>query len=208
MRYYVERFRLHYPKSTDFDALASKLHKAKTAYYNRMLQEGGIPLRPGVKRLLEEARAASLMLGIATTTTPENVTTLLRYSLAADSVDWFAVIAAGDVVPAKKPAPDIYLLAMERLGLKPQECIAFEDSRNGILASLGAGLKTVITVNGYTQHEDFTGALAVLSDLGEPDAPYTRLDTDGRGERSYVNLERLQNWFANSQGKSVAANTL
>ncbi len=191
MKFYVDQFRTDYVKPADFDALVAELHKAKTRHYTRMLAEGGIPLRPGVKRLLEEARAAGLTLGVATTTTPENVTALLKHSLAADGPDWFAVIAAGDIVPAKKPAPDIYVWAMDQLGLRPEECLAFEDSRNGICSSQGARLKTVVTVNDYTRDDDFTGAVAVLSDLGEPGAPYRRLD---REEASVVDLARLQAW--------------
>lgn len=192
MRFYVDRFRDDYAKPADFDDLVMALHQAKTRHYTRMLAEGGIPLRPGVKRLLEEAREAGLVLGIATTTTPDNVTALLKHSLAGDGPDWFAVIAAGDIVPAKKPAPDIYLWAMERLGLGPDACLAFEDSKNGIRASQGAGLKTVVTVNDYTREDDFSGAVAVLSDLGEPGAPYRRLD---REEAGVVNLAKLRAWF-------------
>ena len=191
MKYYVEKFRPEYVKPEDFDDMVAELHKAKTRHYTRMLAEGGIPLRPGVRRLLTEAREAGLVLGVATTTTPENVTTLLRHSLAADGPEWFQVIAAGDIVPAKKPAPDIYVWAMARLRLEPEECLVFEDSENGIRASLDADLRTVVTVNDYTRDHDFSGALAVLSDLGEPDAPYTRLD---RPESGVVDLARILAW--------------
>lgn len=195
MKYYVERFRPDFVKPTGFDDLVAELHRAKTRHYTRMLAEGGIPLRPGVRRLLTEARAAGLTLAVATTTTPDNVTALLRHSLAEDGPDWFAVIAAGDIVPAKKPAPDIYLWALEKLGLAARECLAFEDSRNGIRASLGAGLRTLITVNDYTREDDFSGALAVLSDLGEPDTPYRRLDAGGAGEAGQVDLARIRSWL-------------
>lgn len=192
MHYYVERFRTDYAKPADFDDLVVELHRAKTRHYTRMLAEGGIPLRPGVRRLLAEARAAGLVLGVATTTTPDNVTALLRHSLAEDGPDWFAVIAAGDIVPAKKPAPDIYVWAMQRLGLGPEQCLAFEDSQNGIRASRGAGLKTIVTVNDYTREDDFAGAVAVLSDLGEPGAPYRRLD---REEAGVVDMAKLLEWY-------------
>ena len=192
MKFYIERFRPDYQKPADFDEMVAELHKAKTRHYTELLAQGGIPLRPGVKRLLQEARAAGLILGVATTTTPENVTALLKHSLAEDGADWFAVIAAGDIVPAKKPAPDIYVWAMQQLGLTPEQCLAFEDSENGIRASRGAGLKTVVTVNDYTRDHDFSGAVAVLSDLGEPAAPYARLDTD---EAGFVDVARLKGWF-------------
>ena len=196
MRHYVERYRPDWPRPADFDDLVAELHRAKTRHYTRMLSEGGIPLRAGVRRLLQEARQAGMILGIATTTTPDNVTALLEHSLADDAAGWFAVIAAGDIVPAKKPAPDIYLWAMQQLGVSPEECMAFEDSEHGLCAARAAGLKTVVTVNDYTRGHDFTGALAVLSDLGEPDAPYTRLDAAGGGETAWVDLPRLRAWFA------------
>ena len=195
MKYYVERFRADYAKPANFDELVAELHKAKTRHYTRMLAEGGIPLRPGVRRLLAEAREAGLTLAVTTTTTPDNVTALLRHSLAEDGPDWFAVIAAGDIVPAKKPAPDIYVWALEQLGLAADECLAFEDSRNGIRASQGAGLRTVVTVNDYTRDDDFAGALAVLSDLGEPDAPYVRMDAAGTGERGLLDLACIRTWL-------------
>ncbi len=191
MHFYVEHFRPDYDKPVDFDDLVLELHRTKTRHYTRLLAEGGIPLRPGVKRLLEEARASGLTLAIATTTTPDNVTTLLRHSLAADGPDWFAVIAAGDIVPAKKPAPDIYFWALQRLGIEAANCLAFEDSENGLAAARGAGLKTVVTVNDYTSDHDFTGAMAILTDLGEPDRPYRRLDRD---EAGVVDLKTLRQW--------------
>ncbi len=168
MKHYIEHYRPDYEKPEDFDALVADLHKAKTRHYTALATRGGIPMRPGVKRLLNEARTAGLRLGIATTTTPENVTVLLEHSLGSGTQDWFEVIAAGDIVPSKKPAPDIYHYALEKMGLNPAECLAFEDSENGLRSSLGAGLKTLVTVNDYTLDHDFTGALVVLSDLGEP----------------------------------------
>jgi len=196
MKYYVEHFRPDYVKPANFDELIAQLHQAKTRHYTQLLAAGGIPLRPGVKRLLQEARAAGLILGVVTTTTPENVTALLRHSLAEDGADWFKVIAAGDIVPAKKPAADIYVWALQQLGLSPDECLAFEDSENGIRASQGAGLKTIVTINDYTRDHDFTGALAVLTDLGEEGATYRRLDAAGQGEQGQVDVARLQAWYA------------
>lgn len=175
MKHYIDHFRPDYRKPDNFDELVADLHKAKTRHYVALAACGGIPMRPGVKRLLIEARAAGLRLAIATTTTPENVTVLLEHSLGPGTQEWFEVIAAGDVVPAKKPASDIYCYALERMGLDAAQCLAFEDSENGLHASLGAGLKTLITVNDYTLDHDFTGAAVVLSDLGDPGAPNRRL---------------------------------
>lgn len=191
MKHYVDTYRPDYEKPADFDELVAELHKAKTRHYTAMLAEGKVPMRPGVKRLLREAMDAGLRLAIATTTTPENVTALLEHSLGRGSSEWFEVIAAGDIVPAKKPAPDIYLWALEQMKLKPESCLAFEDSENGIRASRGAGLTTLVTVNDYTRDHDFSGAAVVLTDLGEPDAPATALSGAWQGQ-GYVTLDSLK----------------
>lgn len=195
MKYYVDAFRPDYVKPAGFDQLVVELHKAKTRHYTERLASGGIPLRPGVKRLLEAARAEGVRLAIATTTTPDNVTALLEHSLAPDAESWFEVIGAGDIVLAKKPAPDIYTWVLEQLNLRPEQCLAFEDSGNGIRASRGANLKTVITVNDYTADHDFAGAVAVLSDMGEPGAPFEVLRGEANGKRC-VDLELLRAWHA------------
>src|SRR4030066_301603 len=139
MRYYLDRYRPDWLRPSDLAGLIAGLHAAKTRHYTKLLAQGGIPLRPGVARLLAEARAAGIRLAIATTTTPENVSVLLEHALAPQAVSWFEVIAAGDVVPAKKPAPDIYQYALDKLGLGPEACLAFEDSENGLRAARGAG---------------------------------------------------------------------
>lgn len=197
IRYYVESFLNGYVKPENFDDMVAELHKTKTQHYTKMLSGGLIPLRPGVRRLLEEARQSGLRLAIATTTTPDNVTALLKYSLAEDAESWFEIIAAGDIVPAKKPAPDIYVLVLEKMNLSPADCLALEDSENGLKSSLGAGIKTVVTINDYTADHDFEEALAVLSDLGEPGNACQVFSGDMRG-RSYVDIPLLRQWHENA----------
>lgn len=165
IRHYAERQAPAIATRPDFDDLVKKLHAAKTALYVRRVEQGKLPLRPGVAELITEARRAGIRLAIATTTSPENVAALLRASLAPDSAEWFEVIGAGDVVPAKKPAPDIYHWVLERLSLPASACLAIEDSANGLRAALGAGIPTVVTVSEYTAGQDFRGALQVLAGL-------------------------------------------
>lgn len=196
MRHYVERNRPDWRRPPDFDELVAWLHAAKTRHYTELLAQGGIPLRPGVRRLLEAARAAGIRLAIATTTTPANVSALLRHTLGPDAERWFEVIGAGDVVPAKKPAPDIYYYVLERLGLAPAACLAFEDSENGLRAARGAGLATVVTVNDYTRGHDFTGAAVVLDHLGGPDAPFTVLSSAPVNGFSFASLDLLSRLHA------------
>ncbi len=171
IRLYIDRYHPDFEFPGDPAAYIADLHRRKTEFYLALLKSGGIPLRAGVRRLLQEAREAGYVLAIATTTTPANVTGLLESTLGAESLDWFATIAAGDVVPNKKPAPDIYHYALEQLGLRAENCLAFEDSGNGVASSVDAGLRTVVTINDYTHDHDFSRAELVLDQLGEPDAP-------------------------------------
>ncbi|MCB1859013.1 MAG: HAD-IA family hydrolase [Gammaproteobacteria bacterium] len=153
-------------------SFVAQLHAAKTRYFRQLLKTGQIPLRRGVERLLREAREEGLRLAVATTTSGANVTALLDTASTEPLSAWFEVIAAGDQVLDKKPAPDIYCLAMEALGVLPEECVVFEDSQIGLRAAQAAGIEaSVITVNEYTKHEDFTGASLVVDHLGDSELP-------------------------------------
>lgn len=194
IRYYLDEFNRGFERPAALDEFIAGLHQAKTRHYTEMLGQGAIPLRPGVERLLNEAREAGLRLAIATTTTPANVEALLVNTLGADSMGWFECIAAGDIVPAKKPAPDIYDYALREMGLQPAQCLAFEDSANGIKSSMGAGLTTLVTVNDYTRGHDFDEAALVLDQLGEPGRPFTVLQ--GEIEGGYVTVGLLHQLHA------------
>lgn len=169
MLHYAARFDSEFLAAPDRDARIAALHKAKTRHYLALLESGAIPLRPGVAALLAQARAAGLRLAIATTTTPENVTSLLALSLGPEAPGWFEVIGAGDIVAAKKPAPDIYLWVLERLGLPGEACLAIEDSAAGLASARLAGIPTLVTPCESTWGQDFSSALAVLPDLAATD---------------------------------------
>lgn len=195
MRFYCERHDPEFLQRPHADERIKALHAAKTGHYLDLVAQGGIPLQPGVARLVKEARAAGLRLAIATTTTPENVASLLKASLAPDAESWFEVIGAGDVVPKKKPAPDIYAWVLEKMRLPASACLAFEDSKNGLLASLAAGLPTLATESEYTLDHDFAGAFAVLSDLGEPGKPCVLRRGNLHG-KTFVDVELLKTWHS------------
>jgi HAD superfamily hydrolase (TIGR01509 family) len=148
----------------------AKLHARKTIHYQSLIADGLIPLRSGVRRLLEAAYQDGITLGVATTTTPAALDALIEHSLGKEWFDRFAVLAAGDIVPHKKPAPDIYNYALKALGVPPENTLALEDSGNGWLSAHAAGLKCVVTVNGYTANQDFEGADLVVSEFGERDS--------------------------------------
>lgn len=180
----------------DAKDIVADLHRRKTAHYVGLIKSGAIGLRPGVRRLIDEATGAGLRLAIATTTTPENVEALLAATLGPGGTRRFEVIGAGDVVPRKKPDPGIYTWVLERLGLSPSQCLAFEDSANGLRAALSGGLRTVVTTGTYTANERFDGALAVLDGLGSGDTPASGRGPGGVRWTGVVDLDVLRRWFA------------
>jgi HAD superfamily hydrolase (TIGR01509 family) len=152
-------------------AAVPDIHAEKTRFYSSFVADGALPLRDGVARLLDEALGAGLRLAIASTTTAVNVDALLQSTLGTRGLDMFAVIACGDQVRAKKPAPDIYRVALQGLGLEPEHAVAVEDSENGLRSALAAGLWTIVTPSFWTRDHDFTGAGLLLPALGDPARP-------------------------------------
>jgi len=146
------------------------LHKRKTAIYKEMVRAGRLPARPGVARIVDEALGAGWTLAVASTSAEESVRAVLEHVVGAANAARFAVFA-GDVVPAKKPDPGIYLLALAELGVARTDALVVEDSRNGLLAADGAGLRCVVTLSSYTGEEDMSEALLVVTSLGDPGEP-------------------------------------
>ena len=147
------------------------IHRVKTAIYARLIAAGAVPLRDGVERLLDEAARGGVRLAIATTTTFENIRTLVETTLGRGALSRFDVIGAGDDVVRKKPAPDVYEYVLKHLGLGPEHCVAVEDSANGLLAAKAARLVTVVTPSYWTHKEDFSSADLVVPHLGSAERP-------------------------------------
>jgi len=183
---------------SDREALARRLHARKTAHYVRMVEAGAVGLRPGVARLLDEARAAGLTLAIATTTSRANIDALLAHALPAGARGWFAVVAGAEDAPRKKPDPQVYRVVLDALALEPRDCVAFEDSAAGLRAARALALPTIVTANAYTRAHDFGGALSVLDGLGEPDAP-ARLLAGAPLQRGLVDVAQVRAWHARNQ---------
>ncbi len=142
------------------------LHKKKTSIFVEMIESGLLPLRAGVKRIMQEATQAGLRLGVCTTANERSANAIAKGMLGDIDLEF---VLAGDVVSKKKPDPEIYLLALKESGLSPEECIVIEDSRNGLLAAKAAGLRAVATTNIYTENEDLSDASIVVTSLGDPD---------------------------------------
>jgi len=169
----------HYLRTLDLPAeeaerlvgLVPELHAEKTRRFAARVASRDVQPRPGIERIVSEARAAGLRLGIASTTSPENVAALVPKLLGEGALSWFDVVATGDDVPRKKPAPDVYELAIARLGCAPGRCVAFEDSEPGVRAARAAGLYTVAVPTRWTAEHDLSAADLVLPSLGDPGVP-------------------------------------
>ncbi len=177
----------------DNDQLIADMHVRKTAIYMELVRTGEVPLRPGVERLIREARASGMRLAISTTTNMEPLTALFEGTLGVEALTWFEAIAAGDMVRDKKPAPDVYELALQKLNLEGAQCLALEDTTNGIVSARAAGIPVLVTVSEYSKGQDFGGAIAVVEHLGEPDSP-TRLASGEPVPGGIVDLSVLQDW--------------
>ena len=168
-----------------------ELHKRKSQLYRKILEEDNIELRPGVIRLINEAQEKGLKLGVATSSSMANLTTLFYTAMDLEPSDLFNSIVTSDTVQDKKPSPAAYECVLAGLGLNAEDCIAIEDTQNGNLAALAAGMKTIITTHAYTIDNDFAGASIVANNLGEPEKAFT-LSQGNNYNHSYVDVELLE----------------
>jgi HAD superfamily hydrolase (TIGR01509 family) len=172
--------------------LLRRWHRRKTAAYKELVAAGVMPGRPGIARIIDEALAAGWTVAVASTSAEESVRAVLEHAVGKEQAASIEVFA-GDVVPAKKPDPAIYRLALERTGSSPQETLVVEDSRNGLLAAVGAGLRCVVTVSSFTEAEDFSEAVLAVTSLGDPGEP-TRVLANRSPARpgDFITLDDLQ----------------
>lgn len=172
------------------EAWVEHVHAVKTQHFQRLLEKGEIPLRPGVARLLREASGAGIKLGVVTNASAGSLKPFLKHGLGQDLARRIDIVVGGDIRFAKKPAPDLYLHALHRLALAPYECIAIEDSEMGLSAARSAGIPAVITQNAETVSQDFQNAALVLSHLGEPENPASVVR--GHMDEPYLTLKTLR----------------
>jgi HAD superfamily hydrolase (TIGR01509 family) len=183
--------------------LVADWHRRKTAAYRAIVAEGRLPARPGIVRIVEAAIAAGWTLAVASTSAQESVEAVLEHAVGSDRAARFTVMA-GDVVPKKKPDPGIYLATLERTGARRDETIVVEDSRNGLLAAVAAGLRCLVTISSYTGEEDMREATLVVSDLGDPGAPMRVLANRGPATPDeMVTLDDLQACLAVASAQEV-----
>lgn len=148
------------------DSVIVDIHSFKTARYAEMVSTHPCPVRPGVEHLIGSAQDRGQKIALATTTTLANVEVLLKGALGAKAMNIFDAVVAGDDVARKKPAPDVYNKVLAMLNLDASECVAIEDSYNGVASARSAGISVIVTPSIYTQTDDFSGAFAVVPNLG------------------------------------------
>lgn len=184
--------------------LVAQWHRYKTQVYTRMVGEGAMPPRPGIPRLIDEVRRAGWRLAVASTSARPSVRAVLTHAVGEHVASEFDIFA-GDDVSAKKPAPDIYLLALSDMGVDADQTVVVEDSENGCRAAVAAGLRTIVTVSSLTRVEDFEGASLVVTELGDPDGPGPEVLDDPLGLRidRMVELGHLEGILRAPRPRSV-----
>lgn len=181
----------------DQESFVQELHKRKSENYRLILNSDGIQFRPGVIRLINEARDKEIPIGVATSSSMANLTTLFNKILNIEPCEIFNSIVTSDTVQDKKPSPAVYQCVLAGLGLDAEGCVAIEDTQNGNLSAIAAGLQTVITTHAYTIDNDFTGASIVSNHLGEPDYPF-KLSQGSSFNKSFVDIELLNTIVSNT----------
>ena len=151
----------------DQEELIFSLHKQKTQFFMQLIESGALPLRPGIKRIVDEAITHNLKLAVCSTSNEKSVRLIVELLLGKKRASNFQAILAGDIVTRKKPDPEIYNLCIEKLNINPQDCMVIEDSRNGLMAAKSANFNCLITTNGYTADENFTEADILVNELGD-----------------------------------------
>lgn len=184
--------------------LAPAIHAAKTRIYGEIIARGTVPLRPGVMRLLREARSAGVRLAAVATTRTANVRPLLAAALGAEALGWIEALVGGDQVARRKPDPETYERALAALRVPARGCVAFEDSANGLRAAQAAGLYTVVTPARWTMPQEFAGADLLLPSLGDPGKGEDPVTERQLGE-PYLTLKRIEALHAAWQAGTAPA---
>lgn len=195
MKYHLQKRGFGKPVAEEeVDDLIKALHKRKTTLFIELIESGKLPLRPGIHRFMQEGMAAGLVLGVCTTSN-ERAAHAIAFNILKDIQ--FEFVLAGDIVSKKKPDPEIYNLALEKTGLKPEECLVIEDSHNGVLAGKAAGMHVVATTNHYTEKEDLSAADIIVSCLGDPDGERGVMTKgDLPGYDGVLHVAQLMKYFA------------
>ncbi len=205
LKHYWESRGFSQPVASDrIEALIKQMHGRKTELFIDLLKQGKLPLRPGIHRFMQEAVRAGLKAAICTTSNEKAAAAIVETSLADIPFD---LVLAGDIVSKKKPDPEIYNLALSRLGLHPSEAFVIEDSHNGLQAAKGAGLRVVVTSNAYTEREDLSAADVIVTCLGDSPADGCKLVKGNLRFDGVLHLEQVLEYLAPLQGTAESHST-
>lgn len=206
IRYYIENYVSNFKVSNPLSEFIEELHQVKSKHYAQQLDQGVIQLRPGVERVIKDAREEKVRLAIATTTSPINIDALFASTLGKEAINWFEVIGAGNMVKNKKPAPDIYNYVLENMNLAPASCMAIEDSEPGISSAFAAHVPVIATLNEFTSGHNFKGAALLINNFGEPHQPCSVILGDMYG-KNYLDLNLIRQIHAEVIGCSKVIST-
>ena len=193
LRYYFDKYPDKFPSARYDSDLIQKIYLKKTEIFKAMANNGAMPPRSGIARIVKEAHEMGLLLFVCSTSHKESVETLLHRNYGEDTLGWFKELFCGDIVPNKKPAPDVYILVKDKYSLDAAQCLVIEDSRNGLLAAKGARMRCIITQSYYTKDEDFTEADIVTTCLGDPGGEQCRILGDSKLDltKGYITVADL-----------------
>jgi len=195
--HYLHEYRPEFSADEDRAAFVDDAHGRKNVHYRALLDSGEVPLRTGIRRLIDEARAEGLRLAIASSSLRANVHALLSTELGVEAESLFDAVVTGDDVSRKKPDPEAYRRVLDRLDLPAAACVALEDSENGCRAAVRCGLPTIVTISSYTAAHEFPGSLLVADSLGEPDRPW-HVISGSAGGASYLDIVTLRRLHADA----------
>ena len=191
IKHYINRAWPEMLEQKNLTSFIEALHKVKSQIYEEYLNDFEIKARPGIIRVLKELKKEKIRLAIVSDTTEENLKNLFKKGLNINPLEWFEVIAHGGCTSQKKPSPEIYLWALEKLKLHPNSCLAMEDAPRGVQSAISAGLNVIVTPSTYTKNEKFKNVNLILSNLGEPSKPFEIIKGDTY-KHSYVSFEMLE----------------
>jgi HAD superfamily hydrolase (TIGR01509 family) len=204
IRHFIDGCPLSQDQKLALHAVVPAVHREKTRIYGELLLDNAVKLRSGVRRLMGEALQAGLKIGVVATSASANMQPLILSVLGRQGASDIRAFVSADRVSQKKPAPDIYLLAASMLGVAPENCAAFEDSTNGVLAAKAAGLFTIATPSRWTRSQDFSRADVCLSELGEPEAPLGAADAALIGGARCVGLAEVSALYIGGRANAAA----
>ena len=195
IRHYIETQQLRVKTDLGLAEFVAGLHARKTEIFVQMIEAGELATRPGVRRLMLEAKSAGACVAICTTANELSANAVVRNALDGIAIDF---VLAGDVVKNKKPDPEIYRTAVERSGLRTEQCVVIEDSHVGVAAAKSAGLSVIATTSTYTVDEDLSHADIQLSCLGDAEGEHAMKLDDVRIPNfdGVLRFEQIDSFFS------------